>query len=108
MPQEPDPDLDKAFDDPDRPTEPEPAPMSRDEYREGRRQQRQDYREGRKRDRADYYAERYGDDHAQAEGRTVQQATAEEANAAIGVGGDQELVAAIRELIVAVRGIQGS
>lgn len=108
MPQEPDPDLDKVFDDPNRPTEPEPAPMSRDEYREGRRQQRQDFREGRRRQRADYYAERYGDDHAQAEGRTVQQVSADEANAAIGVGGDQELVAAIRELIAAVRGIQGS
>jgi len=77
------------------------------------REAREQRQEERRQKRHDYYSERYGDRSAEAR-RTAgpaEQVSAEQANAAMGIGGgggNQELVAAIRELIAAVRGMGGN
>lgn len=92
------------------PNKPEIPKISREDYYANRSQQREDYQQGRRQQKADYYAERYGRDHSMARGASVEQVSAEQANATMGIGGggNQELVAAIRELIAAVRGMGGN
>ena len=91
------------------PNKPEIPPIADTTTR--RREAREARRETRRANRYERMVERYGEGSRQAQRyapeEPVEQVTAEEANKAIGVGGDQELVAAIRELIAAVRGIQG-
>ncbi len=99
--------LDRVDDDPNKPPIPDVADTTtrRRQYREGRR-------ELRRQNRYDRAVEMYGEDSRQAREHLpeepTQQMTAEQANAAIGAGGDQELVAAIRELIAAVRSMSGN
>ena len=77
-----------------------------------RREAREARRETRRANRYERAVERYGEGSSQAQRyapeEPTQQMSAEQANAAIGVGGDQELVAAIRELIAAVRSMSGN
>ena len=92
--------LDRVDDDPNKPPIPDVADTTT------RR------RETRRANRHARAVERYGEGSSQAQRyapeEPVQQVSAEQANASIGVGGDQELVAAIRELIAAVRTMSGN
>lgn len=87
------------------PNKPDPPRITGREAREQRQEERRQQRN-------EYYSERYGDRSREAR-RTAgptEQVSVEQANASMGIGGggNQELVAAIRELIAAVRGMGGN